>query len=411
MVDYEKYIDKQLLELENKGSLFNKEWLNEIKKEILSGFKIGDVDDAFNQSVLEICNCTIDLINSKELSGIATGIYIQKDSINIYAGKTDYESNNLITENTLFDIASITKLFTLLLTFKLEEMGLLDLDVIVHKLNPDFKLKNFTLNDLIKMVGLIETETRIDKCDNYEQAYETLKTLSIKDSNKKENTYTDMGMIVLSKTIEKVISEQKKQNLTFDQIMDMYLLKPLGLNNTTFFPTQNIAGNGYKTIRSHDQKNYLLGPIGSAGLFTNNNDLYKLFYKLYHTNYLSDYHLEKLYKKITPQKALGYAGINLKHPLGISKTFAPNEYSSQVYAHQGFTGSVVINDPINQIHHSFLVSTIKENEKVKPKNFMKNYNQYQLAIIKESLIMLVTKKMYQHYYDYDEKIVKEIHLY
>lgn len=58
--------------------------------------------------------------------GLATGIKDIKDNItlNIYTGYTSDKSNSKkISKNTLFDVASITKLFTSLLLLKEEEKG------------------------------------------------------------------------------------------------------------------------------------------------------------------------------------------------------------------------------------------------------------------------------------------------
>lgn len=404
---YENYIDKQLLELEKNGSKFNRQWLIEIKKELLDNFLYNN--GTLENFTLEICEETIKFINSGVIAGISSCIYLPKNTyeLNIYGGYQDYHFKDKINDKTLFDIASITKLFTLLLTFKLEELNLLDLNKKVSEIT-DFKLEDFTLNDLIKMLGLIETHPRIDECLTVDKASEVLKKITVINRNKEKNTYTDMGLIVLSKTIEKVINEEYNLNLSFDQIMDKYLLKPLGLSNTTFHPLENVAGNAHQDKLPHDAKARILGPIGSAGLFSNSYDLAKMFEKLYQTNYLSEQHLNKLFERINEKSSLGYAGINLKHDKGIIKSFSPNEYSKQTYAHQGFTGSVIINDPINLIHNNFLISSIRENEKSKPKDFMQYYNNYQLLVVKKTLEILITKKLRDCYLN--EKITKVIHL-
>lgn len=406
----EDYIDEELSILEKNGSSFDKKWLLGIKKQALAGCY--NLDQTIDEILIEICEGTIDFINSGVVSGLSTGIYLDDNPYNftIYGGHCYYDKKDKIDEDTLFDIASITKLFTLLLTFKLEELGYLNLDTIISKYNFDFKLGDFTIDDLVKMFGVIRTDKRIDECKNKEEAYQVLKEIKIVDTKKDKPHYTDMGMIVLSSTIEKIVSEKKHQKLSFDEIMDMYLLQPLGLNNTTFKPHNNIAGTGNKLIIPNDQKAQILGPIGSAGLFSNSYDLAKLFNKLYHSGYLNDYHLNKLNQKLRFNSSRGYAGINLKHPEGIIKSFAPNEYSDKVYAEQGWTGCVVINDPLNKIHNNFLVSSIKENERKKPNDFMKYYNDYQLLVVRKTLTLLLLKKIYNKYYNCNEKKEKVIKL-
>ena len=285
-------------------------------------------------------------------------------------------------------MASITKLFTLLLAFKLEELGYFDLDKVIRKTASKYHLDHFTISDLLKMYGVLKTDKRIDECHSYVEAKQVLENIKLTSIQKEKPIYTDMGMIVLSDILEGVVSERLNKKMTFDQIMDHYLIKPLGLKNTTFY-TDNIAGTGYKDIYPNDPKGRILGPIGSAGLFSNNEDLTILFNSL--DTYLNQYHLSKLSKRLSYKNYRAYGGINVKHPKGIDGSFAPLEYSNKVYAHQGYTGCVVINDPVNKINNNFLISTLKDGKK--DKDFMKYYNEYQVAIVKKTLTLLLLNKV------------------
>ncbi len=394
----ENILQNEIELMKQNGSKFDLIWLNEIKEELLSS----NYDEVMEQIILEITEATVELINTGLLSGISTKINLPNVDINVYGGYSYYKSDEKIDENTLFDIASITKFFTLLLTLKLEELGYLSLDNVIYKYSSDFKLKDFTIDDLLKMVGLIKTPKRIDECCNFEEAYQVLKEIEVISNDKEKNKYTDMGLIVLGFIIEEIVSKRLNKKMTFSEIMNYFLIQPLGLKKTTFYPSENTAGNGVKSLLPHDKKSQVLGPIGSAGLFSNSDDLNILSSKI--SDYLNYYHLSKLNYKVSSYRSLGYAGVNLKHEEGIKKTFAPKEYSKFVYAHQGFTGCVLINDPLYQIHNNFLISTIKENENKKPDLFMEEYNKYQLKIVKETLKLLLFRKI--NNYENVKKVIK-----
>jgi CubicO group peptidase (beta-lactamase class C family) len=109
----------------------------------------------------------------------------------------------------------------------------------------------------------------------------------LNSNSREENKYTDFGAIVISNTIEKVVSEKLGEKMTFDEIMYKYLLEPLGLHHTQFNPmTNNVAGNGNFNRLVHDPKARILGcALGHAGIFATSDDLAKLSKALFRVNY------------------------------------------------------------------------------------------------------------------------------
>lgn len=73
-------------------------------------------------------------------------------------------------KDTIFDLASCSKLFTALSTLKLVEMGLINLDDDITKYRPEFtELKGVTIFDLLTFEP-IGTKERIDQAKSKEEA-------------------------------------------------------------------------------------------------------------------------------------------------------------------------------------------------------------------------------------------------
>lgn len=393
-----------------------------------------DLSTILDKVATDIKEQTEEFLNSKNqfgtnyISGISTCIYLPDFSGNgeyklkLIGGNTSRNGELKVNENTLFDVASITKLYTLLLLFKLEENGLIDLNTKVKDINPDFQhLEDFTLKDLVRLHGELRTNGNITQASSKEEAYEMLKTLYLSSNSREENKYTDFGAIVIGDTIEKVISEKMGKEMTFEEIMEEYLLKPLGLNETKFNPeTSNVSGNGNDLRLVHDPKARILGgAVGHAGLFISSDDLAKLSREIYSVNYINQSHINRLGEVTFPNSAQnnkGNLGIYVKHPLGYSKTFTPPEFSTGSFSHQGWTGAMASFDPNNLIHNNILVNAIYQDEdrdKVradKPVGFGGVFEEYQAQITRNIMLMYIAKEYYNRYCNVKEDIDKEINV-
>lgn len=356
------------------------------------------------------------------ISGISTCIYLPDFNNNgeyklkLIGGNKSRNIDLKIDENTMFDVASITKLFTLLLLFKLEEEGIIDLNSKISDINPDFQnLEDFTLNDLVRLHGELRTDGNITQARSKEEAYDMLKTLYLNSNSREENKYTDFGAIVIGDTIEKVISQKLGKNITFEEVMKKYLLEPLNLTSTEFNPTTiNISGNGNDYGLVHDPKARILGgAVGSAGIFTTSDDLARLSREIYSVNYINKNHISRLGEITFPnsnQSNKGNLGIYVKHPLGYDKTFTPNEFSTGSFSHQGWTGSLAMFDPNNLIHSNILVNAIYENENKelvksdKALGFGAAFDEYEISLVRKIMLMYVAKQYYNKYCNVKENI-------
>ena len=82
------------------------------------------------------------LIKEKGVPGVAVGIMHKGQTLTAGYGVTNIENTLPVTDETLFQIGSITKTYTGTAIMRLVEMGKLDLDATIRTYVPDFKVSD-----------------------------------------------------------------------------------------------------------------------------------------------------------------------------------------------------------------------------------------------------------------------------
>lgn len=424
------FVSNELINFINTGS--DPEQVLKLESELTNSsfykdFSLKEIVDSF---VSEIEEATRELLAKKNhdlkyVPGISSCIFLpsydNKNEIKIKligGHATRSEDSIEINSDTLFDVASVTKLFTLVLLFKLEELGYINLNDKIKDVNSNYSgLDDFTFNDLIKISGEIATQSYVAKSPTKEEAWNAMRTIYVKSNDKSTNRYTDLGAIVMSNTLEKIMSEKLGYNITFDQIMDKFIFKPFGIDKACFNPiTNNIAGNGNNENKVHDPKSQILGgAVGSAGLFINSDDLVSFSRELYVCKYVNYNKFKNLVSKqnLNRMGEITYPNGNqpCKGNLGIfvkgdpNLTWTPKILSTNSFSHEGWTGAVAVFDPNNLIHVNSLISAISPDDDIAPeyrkndkvvgtKEIMKSYvNNLTFSAMK----MLIAKKYYDRY--------------
>lgn len=194
-----------------------------------------------------------------------------------------------ITAQTLFDLASVTKLFTGVLAMRLHEEGRLDLNAPVTRYAPQFQhLSAVTVAQVMGFSVGLTTPERVDTQKTPEAARRQL--WAIEPGEIKGRAYSDMHAMVIREVIEGAAKE------TYADAMQRCILKPLGMTDTFLCVPPDrvkdcISCDGEHRIEQgrfilrkgllrgvpHDPKAARLYPdcYGQAGIFATQGDMVK----------------------------------------------------------------------------------------------------------------------------------------
>ena len=431
-MELEKIVDEILNNYLKNGS--DKRTLIEIRSKIinmLTQSKDKTPSEIIIPALNSIKEATIDFLTNKNLkgidivSGISSSIYISDTNeykIYINGGLVDPTESYEIDENTLFDVDSITKLYTLILKDKLIEMGYFSDDTDILSMLGFGEFKDLTIEDLSRMSGEVRTNGRIEEAKTYEEALEILKTSYLFNSGKSNNT--DIFGILIAIAITNIYNKVNGTNLKYENILQDLILKPYNLNDTCYNPTLDRITTGCGNIANiaHDPKARILnGVTGSSGIFTSSKDLVKLSKYMFNSSLVGRENLEKYSKIIFPNSEnsnKGYFGLDVKNN-EYNKSFASRNYSNGVFAIEGYTGSLAIFDPLNKFHNGILVNAVRpdlekelENNPLKSEyiidskanGYRESLHTYNDVLTKNTLIIDAIKK-YLDLYDKNNNTV------
>lgn len=188
----------------------------------------------------------------------------------------------LMTTDTIFDLASITKpVATATSVMILFERGQLELDQPVAHYLPEFAQNGkeaITVEQLLTHVsGLTADNALADYQDGVEKAWERIHALAPRNEPGTKFTYSDVGFLVLGQLVQRVAGKSVHE-FSRDQIFE-----PLGMRECGYLPGDELRARAAPTeMRDgrwlqgevHDPRARLLGGVaGHAGLFSTATDL------------------------------------------------------------------------------------------------------------------------------------------
>jgi len=353
------------------------------------------------------------LVDSIAMEGIKAGAYpgcqvlIARKGTVIYRksfGYHDYSEQQKVENTDIYDLASITKVAaTTISVMRLYDQGLIDINKPLSKYLPSLQHTNkqgILIKDIMahqarlkEWIPFYKKTLKDGKPDTvyYQKVQSEKFNIEVADSMflrsdypshiidsiirsellpKKEYKYSDLGFILLGKTIER-ITKQKLE----DYVMQNFY-KPLNIN-LGYLPLerlslQQITPTEYDTVfrhqlihgHVHDQAAAMLGGVaGHAGLFGNANDLAVLFQMLLQKGeYAGRTYIDSsMVRLFTSQQFQGNRrGLGFDKPQLDRNADGPAcpSASGQSYGHTGFTGTYVWADPETQLLIVFLSNRI-----------------------------------------------------
>ncbi|MBS4034066.1 MAG: serine hydrolase [Ignavibacterium sp.] len=306
------------------------------------------------------------------------GKVIHKNS----CGRFTYSSNSsVITDESIFDLASLTKVIvTTTAAMICIDRNLFSLGDKVVKFIPEFGVngkENITIrNLLLHNSGLIAWRKfygrDLDEYGVIKEIYES----SLEFETGTKTVYSDLGIITLGKIIEIVTG------LKLNEFSEKEIFIPLKMTSTFYNPPDSLKAFCAPTEQDihwrnrllqgevHDETAAMLGGVaGHAGVFSTANDLVKFMTMImnkgiFENKKILDNNILEIFTKKQSNQSSRALGWDTKSEKGSS---AGDLFSSNSFGHTGFTGTSIWADPKRNLFVVFLTNRVypsRDNTKI-----------------------------------------------
>ncbi|MFS4469296.1 glycoside hydrolase family 3 N-terminal domain-containing protein [Maribacter sp. 2210JD10-5] len=316
-------------------------------------------------------------------------------------GKPTYTSESNVTEEHIYDLASLTKILsTLPQVMRMEEDDKIDLSNTFEELVPDYsdtEIKNVTVLKALSHYGRLPAwipfyVRTLDK--NRKPSKEFYRTslapgfstkvadnlyltdayndsiynrIGRQDLKSNRYRYSDVPYYVMKKYIEDTYHQR------LDTLNNEFLYERIGATHTTYNPLDQFPKNKivpseedkyyrYQTVQGyvHDMGAAMQGGVGGhAGLFSNANDVAKIMQMYLQNGY---YGGNRFFESRTVEKfnKCYFCDKNVRRGVGFDKPQLEKSgptcgcVSRKSFGHSGFTGTYTWADPEEEIVYVFL---------------------------------------------------------
>jgi len=308
------------------------------------------------------------------------------DGLSVACGagdRTETAMDGNVTEDSVFDLASVTKLFTGLCAMKMKEDGLLDFSRSVFSYDRRFRhLGEITVGQLMSFAVTIRTPVRLDACPGREAAREALFAAEGM-AEQDQRAYSDIPAMILKYVMEAAGGESLA-----DCVREM-ILRPAGMTETwAKVPDRRIGDclsydrehrieKGKRILREglrkgvpHDPKAALLqgdtGDLcGHAGLFSTRGDMIRFCRAVLQGKIVGEESLKEMAVNRTGRRRedgsyTQYLGMQcyVRHPEQYYSEI-PVYMGRQAFGIGGFTGNHVSMDPERGLFTIFLGNRVR----------------------------------------------------
>jgi CubicO group peptidase (beta-lactamase class C family) len=345
-------------------------------------------------------------------------------------GRQKYNNGLPIDEETVYDLASLTKILaSTLAVMKLSEERKINIRTPIVNYLPELTntdKANLTIRDMMAHVaGLIPYIAFYDKTlvtenkqryvspqyfspllkdsftvpvahnmflrnDYKDSIYQTIYDSELRNST--NYRYSDLGLFLTARIIERLTGKR------LDKYVDENFYIPLGLRYMGFNPIHRIpldnivpteVDNYWRKQEVHgtvhDMGSAMLGGVaGHAGLFSNSRDIAIIMQMLLNGGTYGNkrYLKAETIKEFTmrhPQSTRRGIGFDMKE-LNKGRYRNMSEYASEwTFGHTGFTGTAVFADPVNNLIYVFLSNRTypsMKNNRLNIKNYRTRIQDY-----------------------------------
>lgn len=306
---------------------------------------------------------------TKMLAGLTVAYGTAQDCEWETYGRACEQPDRPLAPDSLYDLASLTKLFTCVAALQLVQSGKLLLCEYAGSIDPRFEnLRNVCVEDILSFRACLKTPGRIDDAFSPEEGQRRLFSVSVCPSPS-IRLYSDINAMVIKYLIE------AKTGMAFYDVLKTSVFRPAGMTETfssvpsaclsrcVCYNNEHQIINGKYILRTdihpgtpNDPKASLLSNggqnlCGHAGLFSTRADMVRFAQALLNEKLLSRDMLRKIginrtgfpYPDGTHRQYLGYLCFS-KHPNQYLSE-VPSWMGSSAFGLSGFTGNHLSIDP------------------------------------------------------------------
>jgi len=268
------------------------------KNEILSGKIISEINSIFYQEKAIKIDSLMNSITSRyRFNGNVLVSYKGECIFNKPFGYSDVIRREKLTNESVYQLASVSKQFTAMAIMILKERNQLNYDDSVTKYIPDFPYKGITIRMLLNHTSglpnymwLVDNYWKSDKVPYNDDIIKLLANykLELYFTPGRKFNYSNTGYIVLASVVEKI------SGIAFSKFMDEEIFEPLDMRNTFVYSCLEKNSKDKLCGFAYRGKKYRLlpetvndGSVGDKGVYSTTEDLFKWDQALYSNELVS----------------------------------------------------------------------------------------------------------------------------
>ena len=312
------------------------------------------------------------LCNKGQENGLWAGNVIaagnsEKELFRYVSGIADPASGRKMTYDTIFDIASVTKVLgTTTLLAIAHEKKLLDIDKPMTEFLPEFTGKTYG-NPAIRDFALHTAGMGVWYPHYPNRQTEMMKGILQQDAEREKNVlfkYSCLNFLLLSFLLRKVYGKD------LADVADELIFHKLDMKDTSWCDSKDVS----RTVRTINAAPGVISDfgagnmypvaVGNAGIFSTAEDMGKFAASLLRYG-------EKIMEKATAEKLLftssSHPAVGRRHAVGwdMDKEMLPKEFSDQGVFHSGWTGQTFWLDPGKNIYITVLTNRMGDHAEAK----------------------------------------------